>query len=235
MGGWGSGKSWRGRKKRLGTKLLTSSLSGLEVPKLLKLLKENPSCYCKWGAIKLELEGSLIRVEHLENEELQTKEIKIASISCYYGGFRYLACCPFCKRRVKMLYFHKYLFACRHCFRMAYPSQNATLSRRVAIKKEKIDKRINKDCWNKPKWMRSKTFKRLRSQSFKLNEMSQLAGLFSLRNSKELERAINRYPLALFAAEDLMEKYKYRAGVKIQSLIQSQSRLVKSISNSGSL
>jgi uncharacterized protein (DUF779 family) len=221
MGGWGSGKSWRGRKKRPGTKLLTSSLSGLEVPKLLKLLKENPCCYCKWGVIKLELEGSLIRVEHLQSAEMRTKEIRIASIPCHYGGFRYLACCPFCKRQVKTLYFHKYLFACRHCFRMAYPSQNTTLSVRVAIKKKKVDKRINKDCWNKPKWMRSKTFERLRSQSFRLDEMSQLAGLFSLRNSRELELAISRYPLALFAAEDLMKKYKDRAGLKIQSLIQA--------------
>src|ERR1039457_579442 len=51
--------------------------------------------------------------------------VRIERTSCNYGGTRTWFLCPTtgCGRRVAILYLGGAIFACRHCYRLAYKSQ----------------------------------------------------------------------------------------------------------------
>lgn len=185
MGGIGSGRgirknAWRSRKRKIG------NLSGLIIPELIKMQKANPNKTLSFGNINLIVKESVI---HLEGgvEKLHLNTIKIDAMPCNYGGYRFFAFCPVCNRRIRTLYLCKTVFACRHCLRMGYASQNQTLYERVLLKKDKVGQKINNNEWKKPKWMRKKTFTKLREQYQKLDAMIDLANLFSLRTNYSAE------------------------------------------------
>lgn len=51
--------------------------------------------------------------------------INLLKTPCNYGGFRYWFECPFCGRRVGVLYLYRARdFSCRNCLGLAYRSQN---------------------------------------------------------------------------------------------------------------
>jgi hypothetical protein len=206
MGGLGSGKTYgRGRAKRR-KKLFTSSLPSFDVSDLMKRFNGfNGVVSLSWKGEEFKID---VRIEtdslHLCGHGLLPTSIKLSPITCF-KGVRYFACCSVCSRRVVNLYLNKYenhrFFACRHCFKMSYWSQNATLSSRLYKKYGHIRDMINNDPWHKPKWMRKKTFSRLRSEYFDLDEKEQIADFFSLRNNRDVDRIFNRYGSALVAAE----------------------------------
>lgn len=87
---------------------------------------------------------------------------------CHFGGRRAWFLCPArgCSRRVAVLYGGG-LFACRNCYRLAYPSQREATHDRAVRRAEKIRERLG---WEpgilngpgcKPKWMRWRTYERL--------------------------------------------------------------------------
>lgn len=84
---------------------------------------------------------------------------------------------------------------------MVYFTQNATLSYRLRLKKKAAEKKINGDAWKRPKWMRQKTFARLRKLYFELDEKERIADFFSLRNYRMVNKIFAKYGCALFAAE----------------------------------
>ena len=52
-------------------------------------------------------------------------KIQITKTACHFGGFRYWFFCPFCYKRVGVLYLlGKNDFACRHCLNLSYASNN---------------------------------------------------------------------------------------------------------------
>lgn len=203
MGGLGSGgkglrhKAWRSRK------LKTTNLPELTIPELIKLHKANPNSTFTFNDIRLTVAetGSVVHLERIKGEKLHTATIKISTVPCNYGGFRYYALCPICQKRVRTLYLHQNLLACRHCFRMGYMSQNATLSQRLRTKRRAIGKKINNDEWTKPKWMRKKTFAKLRSEYLDLGEKEQIADFFSLRKNSSVNRIFDEFGCAIIAAE----------------------------------
>ena len=90
---------------------------------------------------------------------------------CHLGGSRASFLCPAkgCGRRVAALYGGA-IFACRHCYRLAYPSQRETSSDRLARRADKIRERLgwepgilNLGGW-KPKGMHWSTFQRLTAE-----------------------------------------------------------------------
>ena len=87
---------------------------------------------------------------------------------CNYGGSRAWFRCPAvdCGRRVAILYGGT-IFACRHCYRLAYSSQRENLDDRATRRADKIRDRLE---WEpgilnghgiKPKGMHSRTYQRL--------------------------------------------------------------------------
>ena len=62
-------------------------------------------------------------------------------------------------------------FACRHCYRLAYPSQNENAGSRAIRRADKIRMSLGgspgvlTDFPDKPKWMRWPTYQRLREQA----------------------------------------------------------------------
>jgi hypothetical protein len=102
---------------------------------------------------------------------------------CHLGGQRPWFLCPArgCGRRVAILYGGA-IFACRHCYRLAYPSQRETNDDRAARRADRIRERLG---WEpgilngnglKPKGMHWQTFDRLTAEHDAFVEES-LAGM----------------------------------------------------------
>lgn len=91
--------------------------------------------------------------------------INILKTPCHYGGFRKWLECPYCKRRVGILAGADVYYACRHCYKLSYGSQQETHSDRIIRAKHKMGERIfeqyeHGDGWMKKKGMNQKTFDR---------------------------------------------------------------------------
>jgi len=90
---------------------------------------------------------------------------------CNYGNWRAWFLCPAegCGRRVAILYGGA-IFACRHCYKLAYPCQRETTFDRAARRANRIRGRLGweEGIFNlpdgKPKGMHWKTFERLSHQ-----------------------------------------------------------------------
>lgn len=200
MGGLGSGKGSR-RKARRSKKLKTTSLSALDIPQLIKRHKNNPDSTFLFCNFSFTVTEEDIFIKSLEGEKMIVDFIKIAKMPCNYGGFRYFGCCPACNRQVRALYLWKTLFACRHCFHLGYATQNYTLSFRLYLQMKATKEKLIDGEWIKPKRMRKKTFKRLREEYFALDEKSEIANFFSLRNKRIVDKIYARYGSVLTAAE----------------------------------
>ena len=99
----------------------------------------------------------------------QNYPVRIEWTSCNYGGARAWFICPAqgCGRRVAKLYLGGTIFACRHCYRLAYSSQRENLDGHATRRADKIRDRLK---WVpgilnghgiKPKGMHMRTYQRL--------------------------------------------------------------------------
>ena len=108
--------------------------------------------------------------------------------ACNLGGQRPWFLCPArgCGRRVAILYGGG-IFACRHCYQLAYPSQRETWDDRAAQRADRIRDKLgwepgilNGNGW-KPKRMHWNTFERLTAQHDAFVQIS-LAGMAARLN-----------------------------------------------------
>jgi len=112
-----------------------------------------------------------------EWEDVEQK-VYIDLTPCTYGGTRPWWLCPYCNRRVAILYSTSKYYACRHCCNLTYTSQMENVADRSARKANKIRKRLGwpTGIFNpigiKPKGMRSTTYWKLRSQYCKHAEIT---------------------------------------------------------------
>ena len=115
--------------------------------------------------------------------------VRIARTPCNFGGWRPWFVCPAlgCGRRVAILYVGG-IFACRHCYQLAYPSAREDAGDRATRRADRIRARLG---WSpgilsapegKPKWMRWRTFERLTEQhdQFAARSLQVLAAKFKL-------------------------------------------------------
>ena len=93
--------------------------------------------------------------------------VRLDRTACTYGGTRAWFICPAvgCGRRVAILYGGG-IFACRHCYRLAYESQREAAHSRALCRARKIYARLSGDpnCLDmpdKPKGMHWRTYERL--------------------------------------------------------------------------
>jgi hypothetical protein len=194
MGGFGSGKSYKKMRPWKRGKIVTDYLPKLDISKTVKELVKNKTSGIYNPPFALCLEDP--------EKTLSAKTILLTSMPCNYGGFRYFGLCPSCLKQVRILYKANNILACRHCLKLTYQSQNETLSRRFYHKMKKAGSKINEDVWVKPKWMRRKTFSRLRNEYLDFDEKEQIAEYFSLRNNSAVDKIFDKYGGAIFAIED---------------------------------
>jgi len=194
MGGFGSGR-------RLQSKNTTNDYRQLDIRKLQRegLLKPGRFFSRQWisgnkiiATINVHSEINKITLSY--KHKSYGNEWKDVSYTvwldwtwCNYGDWRAWFLCPGCGRRVAILYGGA-TFACRHCYKLAYPCQRETALDRVARRVNRIRRRLGwkEDILNpngdKPKGMHWNTFERLTHQHnvlFKtsLDGMEQQLGL----------------------------------------------------------
>jgi hypothetical protein len=190
MGGWGSGQ-------RFGTKNNTNDYRALDIRRWQRGGLLTPGSAFNWQWMR---NGETVALIHVRTEvdrvilayrhrrgggEWQDEEypVWLNWTACYYGGKRVWFRCPAagCGRRVAILYGGA-IFACRHCYRLAYPCQREPTYDRQARRADKIRNRLNWEPgilngkgW-KPKGMHWRTFERLSEEHDSLVSAS-MAGI----------------------------------------------------------
>lgn len=88
--------------------------------------------------------------------------VELERTPCRYGGTRPWFRCPWCSRRVALLYglSSDGYFGCRLCLRLAYMSEAESRTDRILRKLHKLEANLGEDG-EKPKWMRWRTFERI--------------------------------------------------------------------------
>jgi hypothetical protein len=94
--------------------------------------------------------------------------VRVVRTPCNLGGSRAWFICPAvgCGRRVAVLYGGG-IFACRHCYQLAYASAREDAGDRAARRADRLRARLGWEPGilngegDKPRWMRWRTFERL--------------------------------------------------------------------------
>ncbi|MDF1817394.1 MAG: hypothetical protein P1U54_02020 [Immundisolibacteraceae bacterium] len=194
MGGMGSGRHWH-----YGAKDTTSDYRALDVRRWKRdgFLNANQSFGWQWSrdgevfaSIRVRTETGRVvltyRHRNRGKEEWQDESypVYLDWTPCHLGGERPWFRCPArgCGRRVAILYGGG-IFACRHCYQLAYPSQRKTYDDRAARRADRIRERLgweqgilNPKGWEKPKGMHWRTFERLNKEHDRFVAIS-LAGM----------------------------------------------------------
>lgn len=179
MGGIGSGRHWQ-----FGADT-TEGYRSIDVRWLKRegLLSSGVSRRITWsrggevtGSINVRSEPGRVILDYRQRDhggEWQAEKypVHLDTTPCHMGGERHWFLCPArgCGRRVAVLYGGA-IFACRHCYRLAYPSQRENPGDRAARKAGRIRDKLGWEAgilngaehWNRPKGMHQATFDRLR-------------------------------------------------------------------------
>lgn len=198
MGGMGSGRHWY-----YGAKDTTSNYQSIDVRRWHKdgLLNSIRAFNWQWtcngdviASIGVRPEPGRVNLvyRHKANGgewQEMSYPIMLEWTSCNFGGERPWFLCPAsgCGRRVAILYGGR-IFACRHCYQLAYASQRETYDERAVRKADRIREKLgwepgilNGSGW-KPKGMHWKTFQRLNAQHdvFVQSSLAGMAARFGL-------------------------------------------------------
>lgn len=180
MGGRGSGRHWY-----FGAADCTDDYRRLDARRLQRddLLTPGRAFGWQWTRdgetvasirVRTEIDHVMLSYRYRSGgEDWKSEEypVRLDWTPCTYGGRRAWFLCPArgCARRVAILYGGG-IFACRHCYRLAYPSQREAAYDRAARRADKIRDRLgwepgilNGNGW-KPKGMRWRTFERLEAK-----------------------------------------------------------------------
>lgn len=201
MGGRNSGRRWR-----FGSKDATDDYRMFDVRRLQRdgLLAPGNSFRWKWthgrtgenlASINVRMETDRVILSYRSRSgdddwENQEYPVRLDRTPCNFGGERVWFRCPAvgCGRRVAIL-FGGAVFACRHCYQLAYSSQRETALDRKARRADKIRERMG---WEpgilngvglKPKGMRWRTFERLTAEhdSFAGSALDEMERRFGIR------------------------------------------------------
>jgi hypothetical protein len=181
MGGMGSGRGYQGGKAT------TSGCYQLDVRKLQRAgaLTASASFGWHWSRNGESVASIQARAEERPRDpELQSQErrrdwqamdypVRLEWTACTLGGRRAWFLCPAngCGRRVALLYLGGAgIFACRHCYRLAYACQRETADDRAMRRADNIRERLGwqagiaNPSGGKPKGMHWRTFERLTAE-----------------------------------------------------------------------
>lgn len=181
MGGIGSGRRYQGGKDT------TSDMRALDIRRLQRdgLLTPDKAFGWNWyrndervASIFIQTEGTrlILKYQHQSRgRPCQPMEypVDLEWTDCNLGGSRAWFLCPAkgCGSRVAILYIGgPGIFACRHCYQLAYDSQRESADDRAARRADTIRRRLGWEpgilngCGGKPKGMHSRTFERLKAE-----------------------------------------------------------------------
>jgi hypothetical protein len=175
MGGCGSGRQWASKET-------TDDYRQLDVRRLQRngALERRYSFNWQWkrgngepaGSISIRPEADRVILKYRTSERggdstEHEYPVLLERTPCHYGGERVWFRCPArgCGRRVAILYGGT-IFACRHCYRLAYPCQHESPGDRADSRAWKIRERCGGwGCLLDPlfrrKGMHHRTFQRL--------------------------------------------------------------------------
>ena len=177
MGGIGSGRHWHDGAKRT-----TEDSCPLDIRRLHRAGVLIPGQCFGWqwtvgsrpvGSIqgRVEADRVVLVYRHRSGDEDSWQDVeqpvRLDHTPGTYGGTRRWWICPACGRRVAILYAPGKLFACRHCYGLAYASQREADDDRARRRAEKIRRRLGWPAGianpggGKPKGMHWRTFERL--------------------------------------------------------------------------
>ena len=178
MGGIGSGTH-----TRWGTRDTVEDMKALHIGRLARdgWLRSGQTCTYSWtmgGRPRGNIRVTAARGHVVLNYRIRENggdwhdacySVQIEQTPCHLGGTRPWFLCPArgCGRRVAVLYGGA-VFACRHCHKLAYPSENENSRDRATRRLEKLRERLQwppglfeGSGWGKPKHMHRTTFQRL--------------------------------------------------------------------------
>jgi hypothetical protein len=189
MGGVGSGNWYRWSKKET-----VEDCRSLDVRRWQRdgLLIPGSSSSWQWSrngqkvadiGVRVETKRVFLTYRYRRNGdewESLNYPVSLDTTRCNYGGSRYWFRCPAvgCGRRVALLYLGGRYFACRHCYQLAYASQQEALHDRLTRRADKIRKRLEWEpgilngSGEKPKGMHWRTFERLSNEAEEVTEQS---------------------------------------------------------------
>ena len=96
------------------------------------------------GSIGMRAEALALCLLYSIDGRQSDQRIRIEKTACTYGGARPWFACPYCCRRVAVLYLRSGAFRCRHCARVAYTSQSEDALSRTWRKQHKAEAKIKK-------------------------------------------------------------------------------------------
>ena len=180
MGGPGSGNYWR-----YGAKSTTDDCLALDVRSLARegVLRPGYGSDLQWtrggatvASIQMRTEQDCVLLIYRQcrgGEEWKDGRypVRLVRTSCHLGGSRPWFICPAlgCGRRVAILYGGG-IFACRHCYQLAYASAREDAADRAIRRADRLRARLGwepgilNETGGKPKWMRWCTFEWLTAQ-----------------------------------------------------------------------
>ncbi len=180
MGGYGSG-----RRNRHGAAECTDDYRRINIQSWQRggILKPGYTFSTSWKRhgetiasinVRVEIDRVILNYRHRKGgAEWKNEEypVMLDWTPCTYGGRRAWFLCPAvgCGRRVAFLHGGS-IFACRHCYRLAYRSQRETADDRAGRRADKIRERLGWEpgilngAGGKPKGMRWQTFWRLSAE-----------------------------------------------------------------------
>jgi hypothetical protein len=193
MGGIGSGTH-----TRWDTRDTVDDMRALPIGKLSKAgwLSSGGTCAFTWscagrktGAINVTAAaGHVVLSYKARSNGDEWRDMKypvhIHRTPCNLGGTRAWFLCPArnCGRRVAKLYGGA-VFACRHCHKLAYPSENESARDRAVRKADQMRERLDwppgifeGSGWEKPKHMHWSTYRRL-VREYERHEAAMLGGI----------------------------------------------------------
>ena len=188
MGGRGSGRRWH-----YGAKDTTDEYRSIDVRRWNRdgFLRPYQSFGWQWtrdgeviASIRVRTESHRVILSYRHQSygddwKRESYSIYLDWTDCNLGGQRPWFLCPAlgCGRRVAILYGGG-IFACRHCYQLAYASQRETWDDRATRRADRIREKLdwepgilNGDGW-KPKGMHWSTFERLTAQHDAFVELS---------------------------------------------------------------
>ncbi len=210
MGGIGSGRNWY-----YGAKETTDYYHELDVRRWQRdeLLIPGRAFGWQWTRngetiasiqVRVETDQVILTYRHQSGGRDWKDEsypIRLDWTACNFGGRRPWFICPAigCGQRVAILYGGG-IFACRHCYQLAYPSQRETSDHRAIRRADRIRQRLGwepgilRGNGSKPKGMHNHTFERLtaKHEAFVSESLTRMA-----RQAKILQRKLDGFETRL--------------------------------------
>lgn len=94
---------------------------------------------------------------------------------CHFGNNRPWFLCPGCSKRIALLYFRWGLFRCRTCQKASYSSQSEDSIDRLWRRQSKLESKLKQKCWERPKGMHLRTYKKLSKELVTIQIMREYA------------------------------------------------------------